>query len=158
MSRRFFLIVLSIAMIATGALAPEPVAATTAPCTLETFAALNLPETTIMLVESLPAGPNPSPVGNIALPICRVRGVITPGDPLRSLDTDGRLEREIPGSRQRRPGRIDQLLGHANRAQSQLCHSIYGHWAQLQRPWRSLVDQRAADQRLRLSIDSLSSR
>ena len=46
MSRRLFL-VLSIAMIATGALAPAPGAAATAPCTLETFAALNLPETTI---------------------------------------------------------------------------------------------------------------
>ena len=55
MSRRFFLFVLSIAMIATGALAPTP-AATTTPCTAETFADLNLPETTIMLVQSLPAG------------------------------------------------------------------------------------------------------
>ena len=78
MSRRFFLLTLSIIMITTGALAPEPVAATTAPCAIETFASLNLPETTIMLVESLPAGPNPSPVGTIALPICRVTGVIAP--------------------------------------------------------------------------------
>ena len=78
MSRRFFFLVLSIAIAATIALAPAPAAAATAPCTLETFAALNLPETTITLVESLPAGPNPSPVGNIALPICRVRGVIAP--------------------------------------------------------------------------------
>ena len=78
MSRRFFFLVLSIAITATIALAPAPAAAATAPCTLETFAALNLPETTITLVESLPAGPNPSPVGNIALPICRVRGVIAP--------------------------------------------------------------------------------
>src|SRR5262245_12726428 len=75
---RFFLLVLSITMIATVAFVPKRVAATTASCTLKTFADLNLPETTIMLVESLPAGPNPSPVGNIALPICRVRGVITP--------------------------------------------------------------------------------
>src|SRR5262252_6467956 len=73
MSRRFFLLILSIAMIAQGA-----VAATTAPCALATFADLNLPETTIMLVESLPAGQNPAPVGNIAFPICRVRGVIAP--------------------------------------------------------------------------------
>src|SRR5262249_46856242 len=78
MGCRFFLLVLSIGMIATGALAPEPVAATTAPCTLATFATLNLPEATTMHAESLPPGPNPSPVGNIALPICRVRGVITP--------------------------------------------------------------------------------
>jgi feruloyl esterase len=80
MSRRFFLFVLSIALIATIALAPARAAATTAPCTLATFEALNLPETTILLVESLPAGSNPSPVGNIALPICRVRGVIAPAN------------------------------------------------------------------------------
>ena len=55
-----------------------PGTAATAPCTLETFAALNLPETTITVVESLPAGTNLAPVGNIALPICRVRGVIAP--------------------------------------------------------------------------------
>ena len=80
MNRRFCLLVLSIAMIATVALAPAAAAATTAPCTLATFAALNLPETTITLVESLPAGPNSAPVGNIALPICRVRGVIAPAN------------------------------------------------------------------------------
>src|SRR5262245_30115403 len=83
MSRRFFLLILSIAMIATGALAQGVVAqgvvaATTAPCALATFADLNLPETTIMLAESRPAGQNPAPVGNIAFPICRVRGVIAP--------------------------------------------------------------------------------
>ena len=77
MSRRLFT-VLAIAMIATGALAPVPGTAATAPCTLETFATLNLPETTITVVESLPAGTNWAPVGNIALPICRVRGVIAP--------------------------------------------------------------------------------
>ena len=98
MSRRLFT-VLAIAMIATGALAPVPGTAATAPCTLETFAALNLPETTITLVESLPAGTNSAPVGNIALPICRVRGVIAPVEPVRGLDADGRLEREIPGGR-----------------------------------------------------------
>ena len=78
MSRRFFLLALFIVMIATGVLAPAPVTATNAHCTLADFTALNLPETTIMRVESLPAGQNPSPVGNIALPICRVRGVIAP--------------------------------------------------------------------------------
>src|SRR5207244_12915949 len=78
MSRRFFLLVLSIAMTATVALAPAPAAATTAPCTLATFADLNLPETTITLVESLPVGPYPSHVDNITLPICRVRGDIAP--------------------------------------------------------------------------------
>ena len=78
MSRRFFLLVLSIALIATVVLAPPPAVATPAPCALATFAALNLPDTTITLVQSLPAGSNPSPVGTIALPICRVRGVIAP--------------------------------------------------------------------------------
>ncbi len=78
MSRRFFLLVLSIALIATVVLAPRPAVATPAPCALATFAALNLPDTTITLVQSLPAGSNPSPVGTIALPICRVRGVIAP--------------------------------------------------------------------------------
>src|SRR5262245_11659516 len=76
MRRRFFILVLSIALIITVSLVPA--AAMTAPCAIETFASLNLPETTIMLVESLPAGQNPSPVGNIALPICQVRGVIAP--------------------------------------------------------------------------------
>ena len=80
MSRRFFILVLSIALIVTVSLAPALAAATTAPCTLATFADLNLPETTITLVESLPAAPNLSPVGNIALPICRVRGVIAPAN------------------------------------------------------------------------------
>ena len=79
MSRRLFT-VLAIAMIATGALAPVPAAAATAPCNLATFETLNLPETTIMLVESLPAGTNLAPVGEIALPICRVRGVIAPAN------------------------------------------------------------------------------
>src|SRR5215468_4426073 len=78
MSRRFFLLLLSTALIVTVSLAPAPSAAASAPCTIKTFADLNLPETTIMLVESLPAGQNPAPVGNIAFPICRVRGVIAP--------------------------------------------------------------------------------
>ena len=61
MNRRFCLLILSIAIIATVALAPAAAAGTTAPCTLATFAALNLPETTITLVESLPAGQTPRP-------------------------------------------------------------------------------------------------
>ena len=80
MNRRFCLVVLSTAMIATVALAAAATAATTAPCTLAALAALNLPNTTITLVESLPAGPNSMPVGNIALPICRVQGVIAPAN------------------------------------------------------------------------------
>jgi feruloyl esterase len=79
MSRRLFT-VLAIAMIATGAFAPGPDAAAAAPCNFASFENLNLPETTIMLVEPLPAGQNSSPVGEIALPICRVRGVIAPAN------------------------------------------------------------------------------
>jgi feruloyl esterase len=75
---RFFLLVLSTAVFAT--LSVAPVFAATTPCTVSAFEALNLPETTILLVESLPAGPNSAPVGNIALPICRVRGVIAPAN------------------------------------------------------------------------------
>ena len=108
MIRRIFS-VLAIAMIATGVLAPARSAAATAPCTLATFETLNLPETTIMLVESLPAGTNLAPVGNIALPICRVRGVIAPANLFEVLDANGRLERKIPGGGQRRPCRVDQL-------------------------------------------------
>src|SRR5262245_55155899 len=78
MSRRFFFLVLSIAITAMISVVPTPAAASTASCTPETFEALNLPETMITLVQSLPAGQNPSPVGNIAFPICRVRGIIAP--------------------------------------------------------------------------------
>jgi feruloyl esterase len=80
MSRRFFLLFLSIAVVATVSHALAPAAATTAPCIPKTFEDLNLPETTITMVESLPAGTNAAPVGNIALPICRVRGVIAPAN------------------------------------------------------------------------------
>ncbi len=51
-------------------------AAANAPCELATFQALGLPETSILLVQSLAAGSHPSPVGTIAAPICRVRAVI----------------------------------------------------------------------------------
>jgi feruloyl esterase len=52
--------------------------ASAAPCVAATFTALSRPDTTITLVESLPAGTNPPPVGTIAVPICRVAGVVTP--------------------------------------------------------------------------------
>jgi len=39
---------------------------------------VKLPDTTITLAELLPAGVNPSPVGTLALPICRVVGVTKP--------------------------------------------------------------------------------
>jgi feruloyl esterase len=80
MIRRFFLLAFSIVLVATILLAPAPAAVTPAPCTLATFETLNLPEATITLVESLPAGTNSAPVGNIAVPICRVRGVIAPAN------------------------------------------------------------------------------
>src|SRR5207248_4357620 len=50
-------------------------AAASAPCAVGTFQALGLPQTTILVVQSLAAGPNASPVGTIAAPICRVRAV-----------------------------------------------------------------------------------
>jgi feruloyl esterase len=40
--------------------------------------ALELPDTTITLAEELPAGANPSPVGTLPVPICRVVGVTQP--------------------------------------------------------------------------------
>ncbi len=47
-------------------------------CELSTFTGLGLPDTEITLVQPLPAGANPSPVGTIALPICRVVGKVAP--------------------------------------------------------------------------------
>ena len=59
-----------------AALAALPgMAAANAPCTAATFAALGLTNTTLLKVESLPAGANPAPVGTIATPICRVYAV-----------------------------------------------------------------------------------
>src|SRR5262249_6103296 len=40
--------------------------------------ALEIPDTTITLTEELPAGANPSPVGTLPVPICRVVGVTLP--------------------------------------------------------------------------------
>lgn len=76
MTRRLAFALVSIALLATIALAPAPAAA--ASCTLATFTALGLPDTTITVVQALAAGTNPAPVGTIALPICRVKGVIAP--------------------------------------------------------------------------------
>jgi len=79
MSRRFVLLVLSIALLATVAFTPRQAAAANAPCTTATFQALFNPlDATITLAQSLPAGANPSPVGTIAVPICRVAGVVAP--------------------------------------------------------------------------------
>ena len=53
-------------------------AAASAPCQSETFK--DLEETTILVVEALGAGSHPAPVGTIAAPICRVRGVFAPAN------------------------------------------------------------------------------
>ncbi len=59
-----------------AALAVLPaMAAANAPCTMATFAPLGLANTVLLKVESLPAGANPSPVGTIDTPICRVYAV-----------------------------------------------------------------------------------
>src|SRR3954464_4431942 len=50
-------------------------AAASAPCTTGTFQALGLPNTSVLLVESPPAGTYPQPVGTIDTAICRVRAV-----------------------------------------------------------------------------------
>src|SRR6266852_352735 len=53
-------------------------AAAAAPTSCADIAALALPDTTITLAQALPSGANPSPVGTVALPICRVVGVTKP--------------------------------------------------------------------------------
>ena len=60
------------ALVAMPALAAKPIAC----ADLRTM--LSIADTTITLTEVLPAGANPSPVGTIALPICRVVGVTLP--------------------------------------------------------------------------------
>src|SRR5438477_8621352 len=53
-------------------------AAAAAPTNCADIAKLALPDTTITLTQTLPAGANPNPVGTVALPICRVVGVTKP--------------------------------------------------------------------------------
>src|SRR5919198_452552 len=77
MKSRFFFIVVAAALSAIPMLAPES-AAVTAPCTVATFKNLELPLTRITVAEVRAAGANPAPVGTIAVPICRVVGVISP--------------------------------------------------------------------------------
>jgi feruloyl esterase len=77
MKSRFFFIVVAVALFAILTL-PAESAAVTAPCTVVTFKNLQLPLTRITVAELLPAGSNPSPVGNIPIPICRIVGVISP--------------------------------------------------------------------------------
>ena len=64
-----------------AALAALPaMAAASAPCEVGTFQVLGLPQTSILLVESLGAGSHPSPVGTIEAPICRVRARFDPAN------------------------------------------------------------------------------
>ena len=51
-----------------------------APCVAGTFQALGLPQTSILLVESLNPGTHPAPVGSIDAPICRVRARFDPAN------------------------------------------------------------------------------
>ena len=60
------------ALVAMPALAAKPIACA------DLKATLSIADTTITLSQLLPAGANPSPVGTIALPICRVVGVTLP--------------------------------------------------------------------------------
>src|SRR5882672_3987277 len=66
----------TLALAVAGALGMS--AAVAAPTSCADMAALALPDTTITLAQALPAGANPSPVGTVALPICRVVGVTKP--------------------------------------------------------------------------------
>src|SRR3989442_15775574 len=60
------------ALVAMPALAAKPIACADLKTKLSTA------DTTITLAEMLPAGVNPTPVGTIAAPICRVVGVTKP--------------------------------------------------------------------------------
>src|SRR3989442_15859073 len=60
------------ALVAMPALAAKPIACADLKTKLSTA------DTTITLAEMLPAGVNPTPVGTIAAPICRVAGVTKP--------------------------------------------------------------------------------
>lgn len=64
-------------------------AAAQMPC--QALAGLSLPDTTITLAQSVPAGVNPAPVGTIPVAICRVAGKIAP-----TSDSDIRFEVWLP--------------------------------------------------------------
>ena len=72
--RRCFFARLQYVLFAALAMLPG-MAAAVAPCQVGTFQALGLPNTTVLLVESLAAGSYAQPVGTIDTPICRVRAV-----------------------------------------------------------------------------------
>src|SRR3989441_3678492 len=63
---------LSLFLIALPAAAAQPIACA------DLKAAVSIPDTTITLAELRPAGANPSPVGTLPVPICRVVGVTKP--------------------------------------------------------------------------------
>jgi feruloyl esterase len=65
-------------LVAAGALAAMPALAAKPIACADLKTTLSIADTTITLAEALPAGANPSPVGTIALPICRVVGVTLP--------------------------------------------------------------------------------
>jgi feruloyl esterase len=62
---------------ATFIAAPDVIAKQPVPCD-DIKNQISLPDTTITLSQSLPAGINPAPVGTIPVPICRVVGVAAP--------------------------------------------------------------------------------
>jgi tannase/feruloyl esterase len=72
--RKYFFAQLQYVLFAALAALPG-MAGANAPCTMATFAPLGLTNTVLLKVESLPAGANPSPVGTIDAPICRVYAV-----------------------------------------------------------------------------------
>src|SRR5207247_922356 len=71
MKPNLYSVVLAIAFAASPAIAAKPSACAN-------LTGLSLPDTTISVAELRPAGANPSPIGTIALPICRVVGVTKP--------------------------------------------------------------------------------
>jgi feruloyl esterase len=79
MHRPFIRLVLAVALLAPAALIPPLAAA--APCALETFTSLSLPDTTITAATVVPAGlftpPDGTPPFNV-LAFCRVEGTVAP--------------------------------------------------------------------------------
>src|SRR3989475_12945141 len=65
-------------LLVAGALAAAPVLAAKPVACADLKAAVSIPDTTITLAELRPAGLNPSPLGTLPVPICRVVGVPKP--------------------------------------------------------------------------------
>src|SRR3989475_11074836 len=65
-------------LLVAGALAAAPVLAAKPVACADLKAAVSIPDTTITLAELRPAGLNPSPLGTLPVPICRVVGVTKP--------------------------------------------------------------------------------